>query len=373
MSRSDLPRSERDLFDESTMSFGEHLEELRTCLIRAAYGVVLGTLVGLFLGGEIVGEIRKPLDRALRKYQYTAEAETLQQIPDRDLWDWVKDQFGAGALSDVPATAAEEDGFDAEVLEVRVVAGEVAEQLAAAFPEALDPDAFDVRQVPDDAELTLALRSEEFARFRAAADQLAKPVTLGVPEAFLTYIKVSVIAGILLSSPWIFYQVWLFVAAGLYPHERSWVRKYGWMSLVLFLVGAIFCFYVVLPFVLNFMLGFNRYLGISPQIQLTQWISFATLLPLVFGLSFQLPLVMLFLEKINIFSVTDYREKRKIAIFAIAVISMVVTPQDPTTMLFLMVPLCLLYELGIKLVDWTHDAASPFDDAVTSSRESVGV
>src|SRR5690606_10182393 len=127
------------------------------------------------------------------------------------------------------------------------------------------------------------------------------------------------------------------------------VYLYGTLSGVLFLVGVVFSFYLVFPFVLKFLLGFFELLGIQPQIRLSEWISMAVTLPLLFGISFQLPLVMLFLERLSIFAVTDYREKRRMAILVIAVLSMFLTPADPISMLMMMFPLIALYELGIVL------------------------
>lgn len=182
----------------------------------------------------------------------------------------------------------------------------------------------------------------------------------------MTYLKVSLVAGLVFSSPWIFYQMWLFVAAGLYPHERKYVYVYGVMSLVLFLTGALFCFYCVFPFVLHFLLNFNKTLEIQPQIRLSEWISFAVMLPVMFGISFQLPLVMLFLERISIFSAAVYREQRRMAILVIAILSALLTPADPTSMVMMMVPLVFLYELGIRLCGWLPREGFKSDDTETS-------
>jgi len=170
----------------------------------------------------------------------------------------------------------------------------------------------------------------------------------------MTYMKVSFVAGLILASPWVFYQLWLFVAAGLYPHERKYVYTYLPMSIGLFLGGIAFCFYAVLPTVLDFLLGYNARLQLTAQIRISEWISFAIMLPLMFGISFQLPLIMLFLTKINLFQVSHYLGQWRMAVLAIAVISMVLTPTpDPMTMLLMMAPLLLLYFMGIGLCYWT--------------------
>jgi sec-independent protein translocase protein TatC len=105
-----------------------------------------------------------------------------------------------------------------------------------------------------------------------------------------------------------------------------------------------------LPLVLDFLLSYNRWLGVVPQIRLSEWVSFVVILPLMFGISFQLPIVLLFLERIGIFSAQDYREKRRLAVLAIAIASMLLSPGgDPGSMLLMFLPLVVLYELGIVL------------------------
>ena len=188
--------------------------------------------------------------------------------------------------------------------------------------------------------------------------QLDQPVgqhTWGVYEpkpqgAFMAYLKVSLVVGFVVASPVVFYQLWMFIAAGLYPHEKKYVYFYMPFSLILFFAGMAFCFWVVFPYILYFLLGFNRWMNIAPMIRLGDWISFAVMLPLAFGISFQLPIVMLFLERIGLFSIEDYRSKRRIAVMVIAVISMMLTPADPQSMLAMMIPLVVLYEGGIVLV-----------------------
>src|SRR5580698_592270 len=134
----------------------------------------------------------------------------------------------------------------------------------------------------------------------------------------------------------------------LFAEERSMVT----MSLLgLFLTGVFLCFFVVLPLTLRFLLEFNVWIGVTPMLRLSDWMSFATILPVVFGLCFQTPLVMLFLSMIGIFTAADYRSKRRFAVLVIVIAAAVLTPgPDVSTMLLLTIPMLLLYELGILLV-----------------------
>lgn len=307
-----------DLFDESTMSFGDHLEALRIHLWKALIGLAICVVLALFIGHKIVAVVRAPIDSALKEYN-------LDKLPEEESPEQQK------SIEDLIASLSAQENPTAENKALQKI-----------------------------------LQDYQY-RINNLEDTMAEPVTLAVQEAFTTiYLKVSFVAGLVMASPWVIYQIWLFVAAGLYPHERKYVYIYLPMSIFLFLGGALFCFYAVFPFVLNFLLGFNKLLGVNPQIRLSEWISFAITLPLMFGLSFQLPLIMLFLERISVFEVKDYIEKTRMAILVISIISMLMTPADPMSMLLMMLPLLLLYGLGIAMCKYFPSAnASPFESPDT--------
>ena len=109
-------------------------------------------------------------------------------------------------------------------------------------------------------------------------------VSLAPLETLTIFFMVCLVTGLVLASPWVFYQIWSFVAAGLYRHERRYVKKYLPFSLGLFLAGVFLCFLFVLPITLSFLLQFNVWLGVAPTLRLSEWMSFATILPLIFGL-----------------------------------------------------------------------------------------
>jgi sec-independent protein translocase protein TatC len=357
----------RDLFDDSTMTFGEHLECLRTHLIRAMIGLFICVIGSLFIGDRIVAIVRSPIDSALR----VAAAEeggpeidvddNMADVSMTDVWQWIQERVGLAEPAEDPEGGEEDpeppvesfsqlktdDAFD-RTIEVSILPSE----LAAALHQ-FDPDGFPATTPSsDEAEekpLTIRIAAPEFQQLETVIKRQNQAVTLNVQEAFMTYIKVAFIAGLLISSPWVCREMWLFVAAGLYPHERKYIYIYLPMSLFLFTGGAVFCFYAVFPFVLKFLLSFNAMLEVNPQIRLSEWISFAVMLPVMFGISFQLPMVMLFLERISVFDTTAYRQKRRMAVLVIAFLSMILTPADPMSMLLMMFPLILLYELGIIL------------------------
>lgn len=130
--------------------------------------------------------------------------------------------------------------------------------------------------------------------------------TLSAQESLVVYVKVSLLCGFIIASPWIFYQIWAFVAAGMYPNEKAYVYKYLPFSLGLFLTGIVLCQFVVLPGAVKALLGFNNWIDTDPDLRLNEWLSFAIVLPLVFGVSFQTPLVMFFFNRLGVFSWHDY-------------------------------------------------------------------
>jgi sec-independent protein translocase protein TatC len=196
----------------------------------------------------------------------------------------------------------------------------------------------------------VVITAPEFAQLQRVIEDTSRITSFKPEEGFMVYMKVCFFSGLFLAAPWVFYQLWLFVAAGLYPHERRYVYLYLPLSVVLFVAGAAGGFFFAFPLMLDFLIGFSDWMGVTVQPRLSEYISSAMLMPLLFGVSFQLPLVMLFLERIGVCSVQTYRENWRIAVLAISVASMVLTTSpDPWSMLLMMFPLLFLYVLGIFL------------------------
>jgi sec-independent protein translocase protein TatC len=350
----------RDLFDDTTMTFGEHLEALRIHLFKAAFGLILAMVITLTWGNWFVDLIRRPIDQALTRNKLLNKDEVT------NFWSQVTSWFEKPAVTNSeagPGNAEQEKApADQSTIFVRVKPSDFLRILHGA-----DPARFPAAKPEDDEKpVSLALSATEFGNFRQTTEQSNRPVTLNVQEAFMMYIKVAFVAGFIIASPWIFFQMWQFVAAGLYPHERRYVHVYLPLSIGLFLGGALFSFYLALPLMLDFLLSYNRWLGVVPTIRLSEWVSFVILLPLMFGISFQLPLVMLFLERIGIFGANDYRSRRRLAILVMAVASMMLNPGgDVGTMAMMLVPLIILYEFGILLCrHWKTN--QPFEEPAMS-------
>jgi Tat protein translocase TatC len=258
---------------------------------------------------------------------------------------------------------------------------ELSSQVAARNSEKAEENLRQIQGLLGDQELVpLWVRIEEPVRFFALTNQAQGEVagrfdlsTLNPMEAFMAYFKVSLVCGLVLGSPWIFIQIWAFIAAGLYPHEKRLVNVYLPFSLILFLTGALVCQFVVIPKAVNALLWFNQWLDLEPELRFNEWLSFAILMPLVFGISFQLPLVMMFLERLGIMTVQMYYSYWKIAFFLIHVVAAVLMPSpDPMSMECLALPMFGLYGLGILLCR-LNPGKSEQDQDVPQSEEMVEV
>jgi sec-independent protein translocase protein TatC len=337
--------SKKDLFDDSTMTFGEHLEVLRYHLWRAIIGLVIGTVAAFFFSQHIIVGIQRPVTAAMEE-KFDKPAETIEKSQWEalsDSWSRLKNWITGTRVETAPTAAT---AHDDPSMALEIDAREVLKKLHEISPQAFPLPAEDAKP----AYIHVPLEGTKFGDLVAHMRvESLKPRTDGPDEAFMIYMKVSLIVGVIISSPWVLYQLWLFVAAGLYHHERKYVYTYFPLSVGLFLGGAAFCFYLVIPVVLKFLFGFNEWLELRPEMKMSTWITFALLVSLMFGVSFQLPLVMLFLDRISLVNTRFYRDKRRHAILVIAFISMVLTPSDPVSMMLMMIPLCILYELGILL------------------------
>ncbi len=174
-------------------------------------------------------------------------------------------------------------------------------------------------------------------------------VVLAPADAFVGYMKVSLVAGLVLSSPWVFYQLWMFVSAGLYAREKRYVRVAVPVSTGLFIAGALFFFYGVAPISLQFFLKFGEIIGVAPSWTFQKYVSFITMLMLVFGLGFQTPVVIFVLNRTGLVSVGALSKARRYVFLGMFVVAAVATPPDVISQITLGLPLYLLYELGILL------------------------
>lgn len=457
-------QTHEDLFEGTTMTFGEHLEELRVSLFRALAGVAVGCIIGFFLATWVVAFFQAPLDRTMKSYQLRkAEKELEEKIgmaltfemremiwkeslipepmqfePGR-LVSALKDQFPAelgairisehvfvpddlkagkeaalcraiaagknrvdasppsriwGLLTDeqrqtVTQLAAKQEPFTpAERRQLVLLLNDLAAQRklhdSAEFAPLTGVDEATTKEIRAQLKTTFdADSSRRLNKMLLAGlfgDSIRPPQAgritvyawkpfdntyqnLGVQEPFMIWMKAGIITGLMISSPWIFIQIWNFVAVGLYPHEKNYVYLYMPVSLGLFFGGAALAYLFVFDPVLNFLFLFNESMNSEFIPRLGEWLSFVLILPLGFGIAFQLPLVMLFLNRVGLVTLDLYIQQWRIAILSIFLIAMVLTPADPYSMMLMAIPLCLLYVIGIGLCLWMPRGRNPFAEA----------
>ena len=168
----------------------------------------------------------------------------------------------------------------------------------------------------------------------------------GLPEAFFTYLKVALVAAVFVSAPVILYEIWRFVAPGLYSREKKYIFPFVFLSTLFFVGGALFGYYVVFPFGFSFFVGFATDF-IRPMPSVKEYFSFATRMLFAFGVVFELPVFTMFLSRIGLINHKMLIRQRKYAFLAVFVISAVLTPPDVMSQLMMAGPLLILYEISI--------------------------
>jgi sec-independent protein translocase protein TatC len=174
----------------------------------------------------------------------------------------------------------------------------------------------------------------------------ARMIAVGVVSPFLVPIKVTVLAAIGLSLPWILYQIWAFVAPGLYRHEKKLVLPLVAASTVLFYLGAAFCYFFVFGQAFPAIQKMAPIsVAVSPDIE--AYLDFVITMFIAFGVAFEVPIVVIILARMNMVTVEQLRSFRAYFVVAAAAVAGLVTPPDPVSMIALLVPMYLLYEVGI--------------------------
>lgn len=183
-----------------------------------------------------------------------------------------------------------------------------------------------------------------------AMGQEARMQTIAPAEGFVSYMKIVIISGLIISCPWVFYQIWMFVAAGLYEHERRYVQTAVPFSAALFVTGALFFLFIVARPILSFLVGFNeKILDVESIFTFPNYVSFVTTLMLVFGLAFQTPIAIYILNRTGLVSIETFKKSRKYVFIAVFVVGAVATPPDIISQITLAVSIYALYEFGIIL------------------------
>jgi len=196
-------------------------------------------------------------------------------------------------------------------------------------------------------------------------------IATGLTETFFVYVKVGMFAGLCLAFPFIAAQLWMFVAPGLYRHERNAFLPFLAATPFMFALGFVFVFYVMLPNAIRFFVSFdtlggNGTLGIELQAKVSEYLDFVMTLIFAFGLCFQLPVLLALLGRVGIVSSAALRSVRRYAIVGMTAVAAILTPPDIFSMLSLLVPLVALYEVSVLLV-WLIERDRTKKDAANAA------
>ena len=375
-----MPRTKKDedLFNQSSMSFLEHLDELRVCMIGAIMCVVAGLLISVIplgfapsMATMAVDYVQRPLKKSLENY-HILQSQKLLEKKRQELLDLGYSEEVAA----IPATkrmTAKTFYIYPQDLETLRGAGVEATTLALPAYEKerldglrqVDNFASFKTKVPTKTTLAGVDPSEPVSVIlweKIADDPRTKARSLSVQESFLIFLKTAIFLGVVIGSPGVFYYFWRFVGAGLYPSEKKYVYRFLPLSVALFLAGFSLAFFVVFEFVLSFLFRFNAGMNIEPDARISEWLNFALLIPVAFGAAFQLPLAMFVLERLQIFTVEVYMKKWRVAIFSVACVAMLITPPDPWSMIFMLMCLIVLYFSGVGLCKLFPAPKNYFDD-----------
>lgn len=174
----------------------------------------------------------------------------------------------------------------------------------------------------------------------------SKMIATGVTSPFLVPMKVTMVLSIILALPWVLYQMWAFVAPGLYTHEKRLIAPLVISSSLLFMAGVAFCYFLVFGRVFHFIAEFSpQSIAVTPDIE--NYLDFVMSMCLAFGATFEVPVVVVILVRMGLVTVTKLREIRPYAIVGAFAIAAIVTPPDAVSMFSLAIPMCLLFELGL--------------------------
>ena len=196
---------------------------------------------------------------------------------------------------------------------------------------------------------------EPFAKAVKESGLERRLIFTALQETFLTYLKVSFFAAFFVTCPYILIQIWKFIAPGLYKHEKIAIIPYLVLTPILFFLGGILVYYLIMPLAIKFFLSFESTglstgLPIQLEAKVNEYLSLVMKLIFAFGISFQLPVVLSLLARVGIVNSKFLKDRRKYVVVMIFATAAILTPPDPITQIGLAIPLLILYELSILSV-----------------------
>ena len=311
--------------EDEEKPFLEHLDDLRTMLLRMALCLTVSTILCAGFASNLMDILRRPVNQVWDMF----EESHLPAGIGLDAWGKAKEM----------ATAMTSLGASQRALFLRQVSPSQADLTEAALVLR------GAQPLPEDRKQVFIREGSPSTAVRDLAEALYSKGA----------VKLSLYAGVVISFPLLLYFLLQFIIPGLLEHERKLLYKCMAVGFGLFLAGTLFCYFIVLPRVLTFFYTYSLEFGISNEWRIGYYLSFATQMILMFGLAFELPVVVMPFVKLGVLTYDMMKSTRRYAIVAIAVLAAVITPTpDVATMMLMAVPMYALYEICIILA-WMHE------------------
>ncbi len=367
-----------------TMSFLDHLDELRTRLIRFVIVLALCVLATYFYRKEILDLIRRPVDVPLKKYTAVSQAPSADKfnLSSSGAYNCVCRE--AAPVSDGSPSTRSEETSEAPISNISKAsdsssdtlttvtenleqAGTILRKIGATlddfimfFQVMLDKEPspiFTDRPPPAAKQVTSAdaVTSMPGTVNLNCQCSISQPVQessstmvyIGLPELFFTQMKVAIFAGFFIAFPYLLIELWGFIGPALYSGEKKVFWIFSISSYLFFIGGALFGYFVVFPFAVDFFLSLTQLGEIMPSLSVGEYLSFALKLLMAFGFIFEMPLVTFILARMGILTPEIMIRQARVAILIVFVVSALLTPPDPFTMLLMSGPMILLYLFSI--------------------------
>ncbi len=325
--------ADQDPIESTRMTLGEHLDELRVRLIRGTAAVLVIFVVSWFFKGQVAEIVLAPAEQKaipwLNELIFERETEALVEdgLPT------------AEALREIFTEGPWLETVKARLKEVNTAAGP-------------DPDEEELQ-----ASLLAVFRQEGIVGSEHLEHRIENKLRADAAAGgFMFYLRVCFYAALFIGGPFLIWQIWAFIAAGLYKHERRYVYSYAPFSMLLFLSGVVFGYFYMVPYAQYFLaeMGIENF---RYDFRLEIYLNFFTKLSLGLGIVFQLPILMLGLTRMGIAEPAHFNRYRGHFWIGSLVMAAILTPPDPYTQLMMAGPMALLYELGLLLARIGHRMA----------------
>ena len=336
------------------MSFLDHLDELRQRLIYSVFSIAIAFCVCFALSGYIYDFLAVPVVKQLRKAKREQQAKygqpNINDLKDGETaqYTFVQDTSVNGVKIPNGAT-----------VRVKKITKDNQPQLALELPWAIGKTI-----VPADTSVSSIMKEGEKGLY--FDDQSSQLVLRGVTSSFMIYMEVAIYAGIAFAIPFLLYQIWAFIAPGLYKHERRYVMPLIGMGTVFFILGATFAYTVAFPTACDYLLGLAFEGGFQPLLDAEEYLSLIIMIMLGLGIVFQIPTLSYLLARIGLLTPGMMWKSWRYAVVIIAIVAAVLTPTaDAVNMIIFATPMLILYFLSIGIV-WFFGRQRRTDEEATA-------